>query len=163
MAGSNNSDRVSTGINGLDSILEGGLPQSRLHLIEGSPGTGKTTLGLQFLIAGAAKNETGLYVTLSESEDELLPVARSHGWSLDGIGILDLTESKNALEQNSSYTVFHPSEIELDETTRLILNEVERSKPLRIVFDSLSEMRMLASEPLRFRRQILALKQYFLG
>lgn len=159
----NGSGRLSTGITGLDAILKGGLPQHRLQLIEGDPGTGKTTLGMQFLLAGAARGETGLYITLSESADELQAVAESHGWNLDGVVILDLTESRNALEENAGYTVFHPSEIELDETTRLILDEVDRVKPRRIVFDSLSEMRMLASDALRFRRQVLALKQYFLG
>lgn len=156
------SERVSTGIGGLDLILKGGLPKNRLHLIEGSPGTGKTTLGLQFLLSGKAQGEKCLYVTLSESGEELAAVAGSHGWSLDGVSILDLTSSSDALIENSRYTVFHPSEVELDETTRSILNEVERVNPSRIVFDSLSEMRMLASDPLRFRRQILALKQYFL-
>lgn len=155
-------ERVSTGIVGLDFILKGGLPQNRLHLIEGSPGTGKTTLGLQFLLSGRDRGERGLYVTLSESREELNSVATSHGWSLDGIAILDLTSSSDALSESSRYTVFHPSEVELDETTRSILDEVERANPSRVVFDSLSEMRMLASDPLRFRRQILALKQYFL-
>ncbi len=154
--------RISTGIIGLDFILKGGLPKNRLHLIEGSPGTGKTTLGLQFLLEGVRNGEKCLYITLSESKEELLAVAASHGWSLDGIVIQDLTESGDSLTDNSRYTVFHPSEVELDETTRLILDEVERVDPARIVFDSLSEMRMLASDPLRFRRQILALKQYFL-
>ena len=156
-------ERLSTGIIGLDYILRGGLPKNRLHLIEGSPGTGKTTLGLQFLLEGERRGEKGLYITLSESRDELMSVARSHGWSLDGLEIQDLTSSSDALmDANSQYTVFHPSEVELDETTRSILDEVERVNPVRVVFDSLSEMRMLASEALRFRRQILALKQYFL-
>ena len=151
-----------TGILGLDKILKGGLPKNRLHLIEGSPGTGKTTLGLQFLLEGVRTGDKCLYITLSESRDELNAVAQSHGWSLDGMAVQDLTESGESLTDNSRYTVFHPSEVELDETTRLILDEVERTNPDRIVFDSLSEMRMLASDPLRFRRQILALKQYFL-
>jgi circadian clock protein KaiC len=155
-------DRVPTGIAGLDYILRGGLPKHRLQLIEGSPGTGKTTLGLQFLLEGARRGEKGLYITLSESAEELAAVAESHGWSLDNIVIQDLTQSGDSLTDNSSYTVFHPSEVELDETTRAVLDEVERINPVRIVFDSLSEMRMMASEPLRFRRQILALKQYFL-
>ena len=154
--------RVSTGIIGLDYILKGGLPKNRLHLLEGSPGTGKTTLGLQFLLEGVRDAEKCLYITLSESKEELISVAESHGWSLDGIEIQDLTESGESLTDNSRYTVFHPSEVELDETTRAILDEVERVNPARVVFDSLSEMRMLASDPLRFRRQILALKQYFL-
>ena len=157
------SERVSTGIVGLDRILNGGLPKNRLHLIEGSPGTGKTTLGLQFLLEGRRLGERGLYVTLSESHEELTAVAESHGWSLHDIDVQDLTHSDDALTGSSRYTVFHPAEVELDETTRSILDEVERVKPLRVVFDSLSEMRMLASDTLRFRRQILALKQYFLA
>ena len=156
------SERVPTGIVGLDYILKGGLPKNRLHLVEGSPGTGKTTLGLQFLLEGSRRGEQGLYITLSESGEELIAVAESHGWSLDNIVIKDLTQSGNSLTDNSSYTVFHPSEVELDEVTKAVLDEVERVNPVRVVFDSLSEMRMLASEPLRFRRQILALKQYFL-
>ena len=156
------SERLPTGIVGLDYILKGGMPKNRLHLVEGSPGTGKTTLGLQFLLEGARRGEKGLYITLSESGEELEAVAESHGWSLDNIIIKDLTQSGDKLTDNSSYTVFHPSEVELDEATRAVLDEVERVNPVRVVFDSLSEMRMLASEPLRFRRQILALKQYFL-
>jgi len=157
-------ERVPTGIIGLDYILKGGLPKNRLHLVEGNPGTGKTTLGLQFLLAGVRLGEVGLYITLSESREELASVAQSHGWSLDGLNIQDLTDAGgDSLRDGSQYTVFHPSEVELDETTRAILAEVERINPDRVVFDSLSEMRMLASEPLRFRRQILALKQYFLS
>jgi len=155
-------ERLSTGITGLDHILKGGFPKNRLHLIEGNPGTGKTTLALQFLLEGVRLGEKGLYVTLSESREELMAVAASHGWSLADIVIQDLTDSGESLTNNSRYTVFHPAEVELDETTRAVLDEVERINPVRVVFDSLSEMRMLASDPLRFRRQILALKQYFL-
>lgn len=154
--------RLSTGIKGLDYILKGGLPKNRLYLIEGNPGTGKTTLGMQFLLEGVRVGEKVLFVTLSESRDELHAAALSHGFSLDDIPIHDLTDSGDSLTDDSRYTVFHPSEVELDETTRAILAEVERVQPVRVVFDSLSEMRMLASDPLRFRRQILALKQYFI-
>jgi circadian clock protein KaiC len=158
-----NSERVSTGIEGLDYILKGGLPQNRLYLVEGNPGTGKTTMGLQFLLEGERKGEKGLYITLSESKEELIAVGHSHGWNLESLTIHDLTVSGESLTDDSRYTIFHPSEVELDETTRAVLDEVERIKPRRVVFDSLSEMRMLAANPLRFRRQILALKQYFMG
>ncbi len=156
-------DRVSTGIEGLDYILKGGLPKNRLYLVQGNPGTGKTTLGLQFLREGERRGETGLYITLSESKEELIAVGASHGWNLDNLNIYDLTISGDSLTDDSSYTVFHPAEVELDETTRTILGEIERLNPVRVVFDSLSEMRMLASEKLRFRRQVLAFKQYFIG
>jgi circadian clock protein KaiC len=156
-------DRISTGIEGLDYILKGGLPKNRLYLVQGNPGTGKTTVGLQFLLEGERKGEKGLYITLSESKEELISVGKSHGWSLGHLNIHDLTISGNSLTDDSRYTVFHPAEVELDETTKAVLDEVERVNPARVVFDSLSEMRMLASEPLRFRRQILALKQYFIG
>jgi circadian clock protein KaiC len=156
-------DRVSTGIDELDYILKGGLPINRLYLVQGNPGTGKTTMGLQFLLEGERKGETGLYITLSESREELISVGQSHGWSLENLNIHDLTISGDVLTDDSRYTVFHPAEVELDETTKAVLDEVERINPSRVVFDSLSEMRMLASEPLRFRRQILALKQYFIG
>ena len=156
-------DRVSTGIEGLDFILKGGLPRNRLYLLQGNPGTGKTTMGLQFLLDGEARGETGLYITLSESRDELIAVGKSHHWDLEKLNLFDLTVSGESLRDDSRYTIFHPSEVELDETTQAILNEVERVNPTRVVFDSLSEMRMLASDALRFRRQILALKQYFIG
>jgi circadian clock protein KaiC len=158
-----NSDMASTGIEGLDYILKGGLSKNRLYLVQGNPGTGKTTMGLQFLLEGERKGEKGLYITLSESKEELIAVGDSHGWNLKKLNIHDLTVSGDTLRDDSRYTVFHPAEVELDETTKAVLNEVERINPERVVFDSLSEMRMLASDPLRFRRQILALKQYFIG
>ena len=152
--------KISTGIPGLDDILRGGLTERRVYLVEGTPGTGKTTLGLQFLLEGSAKGEPGLYITLSETTDELSAVAQSHGWSLDGISIFELATDE-ALDIESQQSVFHPSEVELGETTKNIMNEIDSLRPLRIVFDSLSEMRLLAQNPLRYRRQILALKQFF--
>lgn len=151
---------ASTGIAGLDSILGGGLPSSRLYLLDGSPGTGKTTLALQFLLAGVARNEAGLYVTLSESREELHEVAVSHGWTLDGIDVFELpAEDLDATRE--SYTLFHPAEVELQEVIDRMFAAVERSGARLVVLDSLSEMRLLARDPLRFRRQILALKQFF--
>ncbi|HVF29195.1 MAG TPA: ATPase domain-containing protein [Pyrinomonadaceae bacterium] len=155
--------RMRTGIEGLDDILQGGLPANRVYLVEGEPGTGKTTLALQFLMEGVRLGEAGLYVTLSETKEELEASARSHGWSLDGINIHELAPAGDTLKPESQYTIFHPSEIELSETTGAVLEEVERINPKRVVFDSLSEMRLLAHDPLRYRRQILALKQYFIG
>ncbi len=154
---------VSTGVPGLDYILRGGLPSNHLYLIEGDPGTGKTTLALQFLLEGLRAGEKGLYVTLSETKSELLTVAASHGWSVDGIGIFELASLEQRLQAAEQYTVFHPSEVELSETSKRICEEVERIQPTRVVFDSLSEMRLLAREPLRYRRQVLALKQFFAG
>ena len=151
------------GVAGLDNILNGGLPANRVYLIEGEPGTGKTTIALQFLMEGARLGESGLYITLSESKEELGSVARSHGWSLDGFTVYEMIPAEDSLKPESQYTIFHPAEIELSETTNAVLEEVERTNPQRVVFDSLSEMRLLAGEPLRFRRQILALKQYFAG
>jgi circadian clock protein KaiC len=162
MDGNKRAELQSTGVPGLDRIIKGGLPPNRLYLLEGNPGTGKTTLGLQYLREGAKNGETSLYVTLSESEEELRTTARSHGWDLSDIDILDITEMGERLETDSHYTVFHPSEIELDETTKTILRSIEQRKPSRVVFDSLSEMRMMAADPLKFRRQILALKHYFI-
>ena len=154
--------RACTGIKGLDEILGGGLPTNHLYLVDGEPGTGKTTLAMQFLLEGVEKGERGLYVTLSESKEELDGVAASHGWTLDGIEIFEL--SKQGLAQTEeSYTIFHPAEVELQSTVDAVLKTVEEHNPKRIVFDSLSEMRLLAREPLRFRRQILALKQFFTG
>ena len=152
--------RISTGIVGLDDILCGGLTAQRVYLVEGSPGTGKTTLGLQFLLDGVAHGETGLYITLSETADELDAVAESHGWSMDGIAVFELAND-SSLDPDAQQSVFHPSEVELGETTKSVMEQVNTLKPLRVVFDSLSEMRLLAQNPLRYRRQILALKQFF--
>jgi circadian clock protein KaiC len=154
---------ATTGIDGLDLILGGGLTTNRLYLIEGVPGSGKTTLALQFLLEGARRGEPVLYVTLSETDCELRGVAQSHGWSLDGITIREVMPSESSLQPDEQYTMFHPSDVELSETTKTILADVDRIKPSRVVFDSLSELRLLAGNPLRYRRQILALKQYFSG
>ena len=154
---------VPTGIPGLDYVLSGGFPANHLYLVEGDPGTGKTTLALQYLLNGRANGEKGLYVTLSETKAELVTVAASHGWSLDGIGLFELESLEQRLQAEQQYTVFHPSEVELGETTRLICDQVEKLQPTRVVFDSLSEMRLLARDPLRYRRQVLALKQFFAG
>ncbi len=152
--------RVSTGIGGLDEILGGGLPANHLYLLDGEPGTGKTTLALQFLLAGAAAGARGLYVTLSESRAELVEVAASHGWSLDTVDVFELAPDEGAGE-GEGYTLFHPAEIELQQTMSAVVAAVERSGAPLVVLDSLSEMRLLARDPLRFRRQILTLKQFF--
>ena len=152
---------ASTGISGLDDILIGGLTRRRLYLIEGVPGSGKTTLALEFLRAGAENGESVLYITLSETEEELRSVADSHDWTLDGIGIREIAPPETALDADEQNTIFHPSELELAATTKLILADIDRIKPTRVVFDSLSELRLLAGNALRYRRQILALKQFF--
>jgi len=152
--------RADTGIVGLDNVLGGGLPQRHVYLIEGTPGSGKTTLGLQFLQAGRARNERGLYVTLSETADELHIVAASHGWTLDGIDVFELV-TQEGLSPDLEQSILYPSEVELGETTRAVMAAVERLQPNRLVFDSLSEMRLLAQDSLRYRRQILALKHFF--
>ncbi|MFN7993976.1 MAG: ATPase domain-containing protein [Bryobacteraceae bacterium] len=154
-------NRVSTGVSGLDDVLLGGFPRSHFYLIEGDPGAGKTTLGLQFLLRGRDQGEKCLYVTLSETKRELGEIAASHGWCLEGIEICELGDVEDRLNPERQYTVFHPAEIELSETTKRILDEVDRAQPSRVVFDSLSELRLLAREDLRYRRQILGLKQFF--
>ena len=149
------------GVPGLNEILCGGLPPDRVYLVDGEPGTGKTTLGIQFLLAGRKAGEGGMYVTLSETAEELKSTAISHGWDLDGIDVIELNELQPRADE--AYTLFHPSEVELQETVEVVLRAIEERRPTRIVVDSLSEMRLLARDPLRFRRQILSLKQFFVG
>lgn len=157
------SPRVSSGISGLDSILRGGFTSNRLYLIEGDPGTGKTTLAMQFLLDGRDVGEKVLYITLSESAAELRAVAQSHGWSLDGIELFELSNADTLSDMDQEMTLLHPWEVELGETIKKIIARVEDVNPTRIAFDSLSELRLLAQDPLRYRRQILALKQFFSG
>jgi circadian clock protein KaiC len=158
-----NEARVCTGIAGLDNVLGGGLDPDRLYLVEGEPGTGKTTLALQYLLEGARRGERGLYVTLSESEQELRLVAARHGWTMDDLSIFELVPPEASLDPDREQTLFHPAELELAETVNLIFDRVSEIDPARVVFDSLSEMRLLAQNPLRYRRQILALKHFFAG
>jgi circadian clock protein KaiC len=153
---------VQTGIAGLDELLVGGLTRDRMYLVEGYPGTGKTTLAIQFLLNGRDRGEKTLYVTLSENIDELQAVARSHGWTLDGIDLFQLSEGES-LKSEDQYTLYHPGEVELGETVKAIIERIDGQAPSRIVFDSLSELKLLARDPLRYRRQMLALKEYFTG
>lgn len=155
--------RISSGNAGLDTILKGGFPRNRLYLLEGSPGSGKTTFALQFLLEGLRLGERCLYITLSETSEELNAVAASHGWSLDGIDLFEFASAEQVLGGDRDQSVLYSWEVELGETVRLIEEQVERINPRRVVFDSLSEMRLLAQDPLRYRRQVLALKQYFVG
>jgi circadian clock protein KaiC len=152
---------AATGIDGLDDILAGGFTRDRLFLTEGVPGSGKTTLAMQFLMAGAAAGESVLYVTLSETEEELRSVADSHGWDLTGIRIGVRTPAEASLDPAEPNTMIHPSELELVDTIKRVLADVDAYKPQRLVFDSLSELRLLAGSALRYRRQILALKHFF--
>lgn len=152
---------LSSGIPGLDNILGGGLTADRIYLVEGEPGTGKTTTGLQFLVEGARQGETVVYITLAETAPELEAVALSHGWNISGIHIHEVLPSENLLHPEAQYTMFHPSEVEMATTTQLILSVIEKLKPTRVVIDSLSELQLLADNPLRYRRQVLALKQFF--
>ena len=152
--------KLSTGTAGLDAILDGGIDPGRVYLIEGTPGTGKTTLALSFLIEGARQGDATLYVTLSESEDELRAVAANHGWSLDGVDIFELATAAS-LDGESEQSVLHPAELELGETVRAVMDRVRARSPARVVFDSLSEIRLLAESPQRYRRQVLALQRFF--
>ena len=152
--------RCSSGCTGLDDVLGGGLPVGHVYLVEGEPGTGKTTLALQFMAEGLRRGEKVLYVTLSESRSELLTVGQLHGLKLNGLTILEVRPSEQDLKPEGQYTVFHPAEVELNDRVQTIMAEVDRQKPDRLVIDALSEVRMLAKDPLRYRRQILSLKEY---
>jgi len=149
-----------SGIPGLDHVLDGGFPRNHLYLIDGEPGTGKTTLAMHFLLEGVKDGERALYVTLSESKEELMGIAQSHKWSLEGVEVFELSDIET---DPQVYTIFHPSEIELQNTMDVVFKAIDRLNPQRVVFDSLSEMRLLAREPLRFRRQILEIKRFFSG
>jgi circadian clock protein KaiC len=152
---------VTTGLPALDYILRGGFAANRVHLIEGEPGAGKTTLGLQFLLEGTRKGERCLYITLSEGRDELIQIAGTHGWSMDGVEIFELVPPELSLDPDREQSILYASDLELGETLRLVMEEVERVAPARVVFDSLSEIRLLSQGALKFRRQVLALKHFF--
>src|ERR1044072_7832194 len=154
--------RAATGVEGLDAILGGGLARNRLHLLEGSPGTGKTTVALQFLLAGAGAGGTGIYVSLAETDEELSDGAASHGWKIpEQVKIFELVPPESVIDTDQHQSLLYSSDLELGEATKRIFEEIERVKPQRVVIDSLSEIRLLAQNSLRDRRRILALKHYF--
>ena len=155
--------RASTGVPGLDDVLRGGLPNHRLYVVEGQPGAGKTTLALQFLLAGVQAGETVLYVTLSETSEELQEIAASHGWSLEGIHLVELDSLAEKVSEESEYTVYHPSDVELGETIKRLRAEIDRINPSRVALDSVSELKILSETNARYRRAILRLKQFFAG
>ncbi len=155
--------RISSGVSGLDDILLGGLPAGQMYLVEGDPGTGKTTLAMQFIMDGVRKGESGLYVTLSEPKSELEASARSHGWDTRLLPIAEFVPAEASLSPEQQYTVFHPSEVELAGTIQKLTDLIDNVRPQRLALDSLSELRLLASDMMRYRRQLLALKQFFAG
>jgi circadian clock protein KaiC len=154
-------ERVSTGIAGLDAILGGGLPSGHLYMVEGESGAGKTTLGLQFLIAGRERGERTLWITLSETERELAQAAESHGWSLDGIDVCNPSSLTRTLSSDETYSFFSPADVELDEIWTTIMDAANRIRPARVVFDPFSDVRHLSRETLRYRRQVLGLREFF--
>jgi circadian clock protein KaiC len=158
-----NFEKSRTGIVGLDEVLGGGLPKNNLFLIQGKPGTGKTTLSIQFLLEGVREGEKCLYVTFSETKKEIESVARSHDWDISKIDILELSAISEGVGKASYTTLFHPSEIELSKTINIVLDQIKKTKPQRIVFDSVSELRLLAETSLRYRRQMLAFKEFFIN
>ena len=155
--------RVGTGVSGLDDVLRGGLPQGQMYLLEGDPGTGKTTLAMQFVMEGVRSGQTALYITLSESASELQASARSHGWDVGNLPIAEFVPDEASLSPEQQYTVFHPSEVELAGTIQRMTELIDERRPDRVVIDSLSELRLLAADTMRYRRQLLALKHYFAG
>ncbi|WP_422925075.1 ATPase domain-containing protein [Singulisphaera sp. PoT] len=166
---SENSDKddpfesISTGVPGLDHILGGGLLAHQLYIVEGDSGAGKTTLALQFLLEGMRRGEKTIWCTLSETESQLLTTARSHGWDLTGIEICNLAMTEASLKADSQYSFFSPGDIELDDVTKAVTSLVERINPSRVVFDPFSDVRLLAQDPLRYRRQVLSLREFFAG
>jgi circadian clock protein KaiC len=158
---SDHSPRIRFGISGLDDILHGGLPSGHLYLLEGTPGAGKTTIALRLALNNWAAGRKTLYITLSESKQELLAVATSHGWELDPVPIFELTPQEDSLRPEHQYSVFNPEDVELDQLTDLISKKVDEVQPNVIVIDSLSELRLLARDSFRYRRQMLALKNFF--
>lgn len=155
--------RIETGVSGLDDILSGGFPVGQMYLIEGDPGTGKTTLAMQFILSGVKSGGGSLYITLSESRDELESSATSHGWNPKDLPIAEFVPAEASLHPEEQYTIFRPSEVELSDTIQKLTKLIDESKPDRVVIDSLSELRLLAADPMRYRRQLLALKHFFAG
>jgi circadian clock protein KaiC len=155
--------RIATGVEGLDDILHGGLPAGQMYLLEGDPGTGKTTLAMQFVAEGVRRGEKALYVTLSEPRSELESSALSHGWKLEELPIAEFVPAEATLKPEEQYTMFHPSEVELSDTIQRLTKLIDDVRPNRVVIDSLSELRLLAFDTMRYRRQLLALKQFFVG
>ena len=155
--------RIETGVNGLDDILAGGLPAGQMYLLEGTPGTGKTTIAMQFIRTAILAGEPALYITLSESRRELEASAASHGWPPEELSIAEFIPEEASLSPDQQYTVFHPSEVELAATIQKLTDLIDSRKPKRLVIDSLSELRLLAADTMRYRRQLLALKQFFAG